>query len=208
MDGIRKNVNIYLPIDRENLILSTTDTKEKLMEVARRMVQDRGYTSLSFRDLAEAVGVKSASVHYYFPTKGNLGAALARRYTEDGALYLEGILKESKDEKARFKKYTDIFRAALVNENRMCLCGIMAAEYSDLPDEVKREVDGFTELNVVWLASLLALRNTGASKIELRHQALAIFAAIEGAQLIARSRRDIAVFDQTIKAYRAAGLLP
>lgn len=188
--------------------MSTTDTKEKLMEVARRMVQDRGYNSLSFRDLADAVGVKSASVHYHFPTKGNLGAALARRYTEDGANYLNGVLEESKDEKTRFKKYTDIFRSALVNDNRMCLCGIMAAEYSDLPEEVKIEVDGFTELNITWLSSLLALRNTGASKTELRHQALAIFAAIEGAQLVARSRGDIAVFDQTIKAYRTAGLLP
>jgi TetR/AcrR family transcriptional repressor of nem operon len=28
--------------------------------------------------------VKNPSIHYHFPTKGDLGAAIARRYTEDG----------------------------------------------------------------------------------------------------------------------------
>ncbi|MDF2795086.1 MAG: transcriptional regulator, TetR family [Pseudomonas orientalis] len=54
------------------------------MTAARKMVQTRGYNGLSFRELAKEVGIKSASIHYHFPTKGDLGAALAKRYTEDG----------------------------------------------------------------------------------------------------------------------------
>jgi TetR/AcrR family transcriptional repressor of nem operon len=89
----------------------------------------------------------------------------------------------------------------------MCLCGIMAAERDDLPVEVRAEVDKFTELNIRWLGEVLALRTTKLPPKAVRRQALAIFAAIEGAQLIARGRNDIAIYDDAIEAYRAAGLL-
>src|SRR2546429_7772993 len=112
-----------------------TDMREAVMAAARATVQAHGYNALSFRDLAKDVGIKSASIHYHFPTKGDLGAALARRYTEDAVAQFDALLAASSDPKACIRSYTDIFRAALVNSNRMCLCGIMAAERDDLPVE-------------------------------------------------------------------------
>jgi TetR/AcrR family transcriptional repressor of nem operon len=178
------------------------------MAVARKMVQTRGYNGLSFRELAKEVGIKSASIHYHFPTKGDLGAALAKRYTEDGLQYLDGLRSHSEDLNVWMKGYTDVFRTALVNDNRMCLCGIMSAEYDDLPPEVRTEVDGFTELNVRWLTEVLSVCRPQLSLEERQQQALAIYAAVEGAQLIARGRDDISVYDKTIEIYRSAGLLP
>ena len=64
------------------------------MTAARLTVQDRGYGGLSFRELAKEVGIKSASIHHYFPTKGELGSALAARYTSDFLHYLDGLLAE------------------------------------------------------------------------------------------------------------------
>ena len=58
---------------------TSTDTKQAILDVAKARVQARGYNSLSFRELAKEIGVKSASIHYHFSTKGDLGAALARR---------------------------------------------------------------------------------------------------------------------------------
>jgi TetR/AcrR family transcriptional regulator, transcriptional repressor for nem operon len=43
---------------------------------------------------------------------------------------------------------------------------------------------------------------------ESEPRARAIFAAVAGAQLMARSRCDISLFDSLIDSYRAAGLLP
>lgn len=177
------------------------------MGIGRSMVQARGYNGLSFREIAKEVGVKSASIHYHFPTKGDLGAALARRYTEDGVAYLNSLLEENLDLPACMQKYTDIFRSALLNNNRMCLCGIMAAEYDDLPPAVRDELNRFTEANVAWLAELLFRANPRSDVEAARKHALAIYAAIEGAQLVARGRCDIATFDSLIKVYRATGLL-
>lgn len=184
------------------------DTRETIMVIGRKMVQTRGYNGLSFRELAKEVGIKSASIHYHFPTKGDLGAALAKRYTEDGLTYLDGVRAGSDDPAIWVKGYTEIFRMALVNDNRMCLCGIMAAEYDDLPPEVRKEVERFTDVNVHWLSGVLAVCQTDLNEEQRQQRALAIYAAVEGAQLIARGRDDIGVFDQTIETYRAAGLLP
>jgi TetR/AcrR family transcriptional repressor of nem operon len=189
--------------------MSATDTREKIMSVARKTVQAHGYSALSFRDLAAEVGIKSASVHYHFPTKGDLGAAIARRYTEDGIAYIGELIANYKDQRSCMKKYTDIFRAALVDDNRMCLCGIMSAEREDLPPEVSVEVDRFHEVNIDWIASLLSLEDADPKhKKAIRHRALGIFAAIGGAQLLARGQNNVAVYDEVLDSYRAAGLMP
>jgi TetR/AcrR family transcriptional repressor of nem operon len=185
------------------------DTKQKILDVARVTVQARGYAGLSFRELAKAVGIKSSSVHYYFPSKGELGGALAHRYTDDFGAYLDGLLTQGLDQSALLRKYTDVFRDTLRNENRMCLGGIMAAEHTELPVEVQTEVFRFSEMNIDWLARVLSMKNKGkASEATIRLHAMSIFAAVEGAQLVSRGRDDIAVYENIVAMYRTTGLLP
>ena len=187
----------------------TTDTRQRIMDVGRLTVQDRGYGGLSFRELAKDVGIKSASIHHYFPTKGALGGALAERYTADFAAYLDGLLADGLDAKTCIRKYTEVFRDTLRNENRMCLGGIMAAEHKELPLEVQEGVVKFAAMNTRWLTEVLLLGK--AKRIDreaIGRQALAIFAAIEGAQLVARSHDDVSVYETIVETYRTAGLLP
>jgi TetR/AcrR family transcriptional repressor of nem operon len=100
-----------------------------------------------------------------------------------------------------------LFRKALENGNRMCLCGILAAGYDDLPKEVRAEVVAFADLNVEWIAKVLG--RVKGSKGQTKEQwAQAIYAAIGGAQLAARSRGDIATFDRIVDSYRVSGLIP
>ncbi|WP_132527442.1 TetR/AcrR family transcriptional regulator [Rhizobium sp. BK376] len=178
------------------------------MTVAKATVQSHGYNALNFREIAKEVGVTSASIHYYFPTKGDLGMALASQYADEADQLLSGLSLDPKDSEATVDAYLSAFRSALLNDNRMCLCGIMLAERDDLPIEVKREVDRFTVVNVSWLEKLVARLVPELAASDVAERALAIFSAIEGAQLVARGSADIAVFDRTISAYRKAGLLP
>lgn len=184
------------------------NTRETILAAARAVAQAHGYGGLSFRELAKEVGIKSASIHYYFPTKGDLGAALARRYTEDAKALMVGISKEHRDPVTCLRKYTEIFRKALKSENRMCMCGFMAAEYDDLPEAVRVEVQAFADTNVAWLTKILSSIPAGRHRGKADRWALAIYAAIGGAQLMARSRNDISVFDQIVEAYRLVGLIP
>jgi TetR/AcrR family transcriptional repressor of nem operon len=191
----------------EDHVMVGNDTRDRLLAAARLTVQDRGYSGLSFRELAKEVGIKSASIHYYFPTKGELGAALANRYTSDFAEYLDGLIADGLDAKSCLARYTEVFRDTLRNDNRMCLAGILAAEHKELPDEVQAEVVQFGAMNEDWIGRVLALAGD-ADPEDTKDRARAIFAAIEGAQLVARSRGDVSVYEAIVATYRRSGLIP
>ena len=171
-----------------------------------KIAQEHGYSGLNFRELAASVGIKAASIYYYFPAKADLAAAVAKRYWENAAAALEIMSAEASDPAGALRRYPETFRWALENENRMCLSGFMAAEYDDLPEAVKKEVQTFADVNVAWLSKALVASKVVSSK-ESKARARAIFAAVGGAQLMARSRSDIALYDALINSYRAAGLL-
>lgn len=105
------------------------------------------------------------------------------------------------------RQYPRIFRRSLESENRLCLGSFMSAEYDDLPEPVKKEVQTFADVNVAWLGKLLNAPGVVGPE-ESKARARAIFAAVAGAQLMARSRSDLPLFDALINSYRAAGLLP
>jgi TetR/AcrR family transcriptional repressor of nem operon len=183
------------------------DTKDTILAAALSIVQARGYNGLSFRDLAKSVGIKSASIHHYFPSKADLGAALVRRYRTSAVDALQAVRDRSPNAGVCLREYADGFRQTLADSNRMCLCGVLGAEYDELPEPVKAEVAAFVDDNVTWIANVLSSSATLSSK-EACSQATAIYAALSGAQLAARTRADITVFDTAAEGYRCSGLIP
>lgn len=182
-------------------------TRDRILASGRRVAQARGYGGLSFRDLAEDVGIKAASVYHYFPSKAELGAALARRYWEDAEAGLGAIAMQASDPLEALSRYPELFRAALIEDNRMCMCSFMAAEYDDLPELVRTEVRTFADVNVAWLA--ITLQNAGVVEAAgSESRARAIYAAVAGAQLIARGHSDVSFYDSLIASFRETGLLP
>ena len=115
-------------------------TRDRILTSARGVAQARGYGGLSFRELAADVGIKAASVYHYFPSKAELGAALARRYWEDAAAALQWLSSQSSNPLEALSRYPGMFREALITDNRMCMCSFMAAEYDELPELVRTEV--------------------------------------------------------------------
>jgi TetR/AcrR family transcriptional regulator, transcriptional repressor for nem operon len=182
------------------------NAREAILTAARRTAQAHGYGGLNFRDIGAEVGIKAASIYHHFPSKADLGAAVAKRYWEDTAAELEALSAAKGDPRKALKAYPGLFRRSLEADNRMCLCSFMAAEYDDLPDPVKAEVQAFADVNVAWLTRMLAAASVPASQRKTR--ARAIYAAVAGAQLMARSRADLKLFDSLIDSFRGSGLIP
>ena len=182
-------------------------TTEAILAAAKQSAQAHGYGGLNLRKLAEEVGIKAASIYHHFPSKAELGAAVAKRYWQDTSADLEAISSDEPDATSALRRYPEIFRRSLQRENRLCLGSFMSAEHDDLPPVVDAEIQSFTAVNVSWLAKrLVEAKIVDASKAEARGRA--IFAAVAGAQLMARSRSDITVFDALIDSYRETGFLP
>ncbi len=185
----------------------STTSKEAILAAAKRTAMAHGYSGLNFRDLANEVGIRAPSIYHHFPSKADLGAAVAKRYWQDIEVDLEAISTEAGDPIGALRQYPTIFRKSLGNGNRMCLCSFMSAEYDDLPEVVKTEVQAFADVNVAWLSKTLSAAAVVSTE-DSEARARAIFAAVAGAQLMARSRSDISLFDALIESYRVSGLLP
>jgi TetR/AcrR family transcriptional regulator, transcriptional repressor for nem operon len=181
--------------------------REAILEAARRAAQAHGYGGLNFRDIGAEVGIKAASIYHHFPSKADLGAAVAKRYWEVMAANLESLAAATGEPRKALEAYPGLFRRSLEEDNRMCLFSFMAAEYDDLPDTVKAEVQTFADINVAWLTKMLAAA-TSLPESECETKARAIFAAVAGAQLMARSRADLSLFDGLIASFRESGLIP
>jgi AcrR family transcriptional regulator len=102
------------------------ETAERLMDLAQAHIRHRGYGGFSFRELAAEIGIKSASVHYHFPTKATMAAAVARRYGDRLLAAVAAQPNESVED--AIAAYRSAFREALDRDGRMCLCGVLGAE--------------------------------------------------------------------------------
>lgn len=183
------------------------NAREAILEAAKAAAQHYGYSGINFRSIGETVGIKNASIYYHFPSKAELGAAVAKRYWENTASALEAIRLENPDPLECMQIYPSIFRQSLEDGNRLCLSSFMAAEYQDLPEAVKKEILAFADINVAWLATLLTEIQPGDAE-SCERRARAIYTAIAGAQLIARTRADLRLYDELVQSYRDAGLIP
>jgi TetR/AcrR family transcriptional regulator, transcriptional repressor for nem operon len=169
------------------------DTKTKLMDVAAAFVQVRGYHGFSFHDLADSVGIKTASIHYHFPTKADLGQQLVQRYTQTFMERLGHADDGAPD--ACLTRYIAVFRGAL-SEGKMCLCGMIGAEISGIPAAITADVQAFFVANRAWLAKVLGRAGVGQPAL----QASVMLATLEGAMMIARVSDDADSFDAVAKA--------
>ncbi|MBD8574145.1 TetR/AcrR family transcriptional regulator [Pseudomonas syringae] len=183
------------------------NAREAILAAAKSAAQLHGYSGINFRSIAEEVGIKNASIYYHFPSKADLGAAVAQRYWQDTQGMLEDIRAAHPDPHRCLQLYPSIFLKSLRDGNRLCLSSFMAAEHEDLPDKVSKEVKAFVEVNVKWLAAVLMEAGCSDAR-DSEHQALAIYTAVAGAQLVARTCADTQLFDQLMLTYRKAGLIP
>jgi TetR/AcrR family transcriptional regulator, transcriptional repressor for nem operon len=174
-----------------------TDTADRILDLAERLVQTRGFNGFSYADIASELGVTKASLHYHFPTKAELGRRLINRYGEAFARALADIDASSTDAREKLRSYASLYSRVL-RDDRMCLCGMMAADYVTLPEPMKSAVTHFFEANEQWLASVLEqgrvtgdLRFSGAPLDVAR----LLVGSLEGAMLVARSFGDVSRFE-------------
>jgi TetR/AcrR family transcriptional regulator, transcriptional repressor for nem operon len=119
-----------------------SDVSNAIMDAAERRIRYGGFHGFSFREIAADVGVKSSTVHYYFPTKENLAAAVVRRYTERVSGNMDRYSETDSDP---VSVWTKAFRGTLKTHG-MCPCTILAAGSMDLPKEVAVEVKAFFKM--------------------------------------------------------------
>jgi len=174
-----------------------SDKRDEILDVAEGLIRTSGFNGFSTRDVADAVGIKAASVHYHFPTKADIGVAVTERYTDR---FIEALGDPDRFEDARsaLTLYVDSFRRALVRDRKLCLCAVLGAEIGGLPTEVGEHTRIFFERNIEWLGRAL-VASSGVSPARAKADATHILAALEGALIVSMSLGDRSVYENVGK---------
>jgi TetR/AcrR family transcriptional regulator, transcriptional repressor for nem operon len=181
-------------------------TADQVLDVAERLLQERGYNGFSYADAAAELGITRAALHYHFAGKAELGTALIARYAHRFADALAAIDASGAAAQAKLAAYAELY-ASVLRDGRMCLCGMLAAEYQTLPTPMREAVTGFFDDNETWLTGVI---ETGRRDGELHvtgsaHDAARLLVGgLEGAMLVARLRGDPARFDVSADRLLAA----
>jgi TetR/AcrR family transcriptional regulator, transcriptional repressor for nem operon len=171
-------------------------TRARILDLAEALVQTRGFNGFSYADIAAEMGISKASLHYHFATKAELGRELVIRYSANFAGALQRIDEGEADAPARLRAYVKLY-ADVLRRQRMCLCGMVAAEYNTLPMQMQQAIRAFFEFNEGWLAQLLEQGSADGSlrlQVVPKEAARMLVGALEGAMLVARAYADPARF--------------
>ena len=159
------------------------DVKTEIMDAAERRMQQGGFGGFSFREIGADVGIKSSSVHYHFPTKEDLAAAVVRRWAEYTS---ELVDKELEKDPNPIRVWTKAFRGTAFSKARMCPCTVLGAASQDLPEPVAKEVKGFFKM----CQDKLVAEGLSPSK------AAEVLSTITGALVVANALGDTTAYDR------------
>ena len=182
----------------------SVDTKAALFDAAENAMRRLGYNGFSYADLAQSVGIRKASIHYHFPTKAVLSAAVMQRYHAEFEQRLSDIDNAHATGGARLKALIIVYHQALKGGDMMCLCVSLSASRDDLPAETLDAIHAFRQMMTGWLSDTFsrAERDNTIAGISSQ-EAASVLALLEGAHLAARAEKDVSVFDNALMRLRA-----
>ena len=168
------------------------ETRDQILDLAERAIRLRGYHAVSFRDIADEMGIKSASIHYHFRHKEDLGVAMVERYAKRVHDFVgeAGVLNWP-EAVARFGA---VYKRALHDEDLQCLCGMLAAESAGLPDLMAAKVAGFFTANLSWLKASIPDHIKDKDLLARRVQA-----ELQGAMTLSVSLNQPEILDDTVR---------
>ncbi len=173
------------------------DKREQIEKAATDAIKRDGLRSISFRTLADEVGVKSSSVHYHFPTKSDLAQQVVSKYTDSFVDELTAIGRSQKTLVGKLDGLISLFEGVIDTQD-LCLCGMMSAELTSLDGGTRGALKRFFRESEGWLEAAFAEHAQELStELTPRQLATLFMAGLEGASLVDRvhdSRERLAAF--------------
>lgn len=181
----------------------TTETSTRLLDTAEQLIRQRGYNAFSFKDLAENVGIRTASIHYHFPTKADLGTSLMKRYVRQLEEALEAIDRRTGGAKSKLKSFIKLYRDTEA-QGAICLCGSLASDVETLPAELQEVVTSYLDRSEGWIAQQIA---DGVRAGEFgfggrpAEAATALLSSLQGGLILSRTRSERSVLDPVQRTF-------
>jgi TetR/AcrR family transcriptional repressor of nem operon len=181
------------------------DTRARILDVGEQLLLERGYAGFSYQDIADAVGIRKASIHHHFAAKEDLGRAIIERTRlrlSDG----RGPVAEDGDQvKRQFERFLRFFERLSEDGSRLCIGGRLSADFAVLPGPVRDPFREFMAEHAAWLEELCRIgQKTGVFKKDMpaKEQALMLRASVQGAVQLARANADAETYRTVARVMR------
>ncbi|RRA49360.1 TetR/AcrR family transcriptional regulator [Acidipila sp. EB88] len=175
------------------------ETAERILQTARTLISDRGYSAFSYADISEAVQIRKASIHHHFPTKSGLVVAVLRAHRERFLAATQALTHQVEDPLARLQAYVRHWEGCIRDRSQpFCIAALLAAELPSLPEEVGAEVHKHFLALGEWIRQTLeegVVKRSMKLKGSSEDEAQTFMATVHGAMLSARALGDCAVFE-------------
>lgn len=174
-------------------------TAQQILDLAESLIRSRGYQGFAYREIANAIGIKSASIHYHFPTKGDLVAAVMDRYLDRFGEALRLIDREADNPTKKFERYLEMYRQEMRREKTMSLCMMLGSDIEVLPEAVVDSLQGFFKLNIKWIANVLQTTWPERDMPATEKKASYILATLNGSLMGARCLDSTQYFEHAME---------
>ncbi len=167
------------------------DTKEQILRVASHLLQTRGFSGFSYAHIAEALDVKPAAIHYHYPQKADLGLALIERYRSRYRRWMDETKDQELSPREALEGYIRI-ASRFSDDAKTCPMGILTAELTGLPDEMRAPVTQMTDEVLSWLTNILEAGRKDGSFLFARSAddlAALIASGLQGAVQLSRATK-------------------
>ncbi len=128
---------------------SGVDTKDRILEAARREIMRRGFAATSIDAIQDAAGISRGTFFYHFPTKDQLARTLLHRYAESDRELVDGLMaraeKLASDPLQQLLIFVSLHEDLFADSDDSdpgCLFGSFSYEAGLFDDETHRAIKG------------------------------------------------------------------
>jgi TetR/AcrR family transcriptional repressor of nem operon len=183
--------------------LATGSTRDQILGVARKLIETRSYLGFSFQDVADAVGVRKASLYHHFPTKEALGVAVIRQATQ---YFKDWDAARAREPKDALESYFRMYRNTLRAGSGVCPAGALAPGWDCINEDLRQAVQELRTTQVTWLAGVLGALAPARGKGRRPVASLAayVFSVCQGALIASRMTGRVEDFDEAIAQLKSS----
>lgn len=167
----------------------SVDTRERILDTAVQLFQQRGFNGFSYKDIAGPLGIRNAAIHYHYPAKGDLGAAIIEKYRELLHRRTADFMANGGDARVQVEGFFRFSVEEFDHGIPVCPGGAMASEFDALPDPMRRAAARLHRELIEWMTRVMETGreqgslNFGGDPID---RALLVTTAVQGARQVAR----------------------
>lgn len=170
------------------------DTRQRILDTARRLTHQRGYAAVSIGDIAAEVGIAKGNLVYHFPNR----LALLKAVAQDRAHILSGLIAQWQERHSdpldRLLQLIDFFEseAGFLAENG-CPQGTMTAELGKSVPDLREDAISGLELLIEFSSTAFGTKFPPA---EATAKAEELVAALQGTILLGYGRGSAALIQR------------